>query len=52
MRDVQVAYKRFTGVIRHSRNEKATGAEMCPAVVSGIVTLDTPVSYWKIFPWP
>ena len=35
--------------IRHFRNaEKGTGAEMCPAIVSGIVTSDTSVSYWPI----
>ena len=28
------------------RNEKGTGAEICPAIVCGIVTGDTPVSYW------
>ena len=33
--------------IRHLRNEKGTGAEMCPA--TGIVTSDVPVSYWPIF---
>ena len=27
---------------------KATGAEMCPASVSGMVTGDVPVSYWLI----
>ena len=31
------------------RNEQETGAEMCqPAIVSGIVTRDAPVSYWPI----
>ena len=29
--------------------EKGTGPEMCPAMVSGIVTVDAPVSYWTIF---
>ena len=38
--------------IRHLRNEKAPGAEMCPAIVSGIVTGGTPVSYWPIFSQP
>ena len=32
------------------RNEQETGAEMCqPAIVSGLVTGDVPVSYWPIF---
>ena len=35
--------------IRHSRNDKGTGAKMLPAIVSGIVTGDAPVSYWSIF---
>ena len=29
--------------------EKGTGAKMLPAIVSGIVTGDAPVSYWSIF---
>ena len=29
--------------------EKGTGAEMFPAIVSGIVTGDAPISYWTIF---
>jgi len=29
-------------------NDKETGAEMCPAIVSGIVTEDAPVSYWPM----
>ena len=29
--------------------EKGTGPEMCPAMVSGIVTVDAQVSYWTIF---
>ena len=33
---------------RHFRNEMENGAEMNPAGVSGIVTGDTPVSYWPI----
>ena len=34
---------------RHFRNEEGThGAEMCPAVISGIGTGDAPVSYWPI----
>ena len=35
--------------IRLFRNENGTGAEMHPAIVSGIVTEDTLVSYWPIF---
>ena len=35
---------------RHFRNEMENEAEMNPAVVSGIVTGETPVSYWPIFP--
>ena len=35
--------------IRHFRNENGTGAEMHPAIVSGIVTEDALVSYWSIF---
>ena len=31
------------------RNKVGTGAEMRPAIVSGIVTGDVPVSYWPIF---
>ena len=31
--------------IRHFRNEKETGDEMSPAIVSGIVTGDAPFSY-------
>ena len=38
--------------IRHFRNAKRTGAEMCPAIVSGIVTGDAPVSYWPVWPCP
>ena len=38
-----------TLAIRYFRNEKATGAEMRRAIVSGIVTGDAPVSYWPIF---
>ena len=36
----------------HFRNEKGTGATMCPAIVSGIVTGDAPVSYWPFFSVP
>ena len=35
--------------IRHLRNKKGTGAEMRPAIVSGIVTEDASISYWPIF---
>ena len=38
--------------IRPFRNEKGTEAEMRPAIVSGIVTGDTTVSYWPVFPCP
>ena len=31
------------------RNRMGTGAEVRPAIVSGIVTGDVPVSYWPIF---
>lgn len=31
------------------RNQKGAGAEMPPAIVSGIVTGNAPVSYWPIF---
>ena len=34
--------------IGHFRNEKGTGAEMRPAIVSGSVTGDAPVSYWPV----
>ena len=36
-------------VVRHWRNEKGTGAEMRPAIVSGIFTGHAPVSYWPFF---
>ena len=39
----------FTFPIRHFRNAKETGAETRPAIDSGIVTEDLPVSYWSIF---
>ena len=35
--------------IPHFRNEKGTGAVMCRAIVSGIVTGDMLDSYWPIF---
>ena len=34
--------------IGHFRNDKGTGAEKRPAVVSGNVTGETPVSYWPV----
>ena len=34
--------------IRYFRNDKKTGAEMSPAIASGIVIGDAPVSYWPI----
>ena len=34
--------------MRHFRNERKTGAEMYPVIVSGIVIGDAPVSYWPI----
>ena len=36
-------------LFRHFRADKGTGAEMSPAIVSGIVTGDAPVSCWPIF---
>ena len=36
-------------LVRHWRNEKKTGAEMRPAIVSGIVTGHAPISYWPFF---
>ena len=36
-------------VSRHFVNEKGTGAQICPAVVSGILTGNAPVSCWPIF---
>ena len=39
--------------IYHFRNEKRTGAEMRPAIKSGILTTDAPLSYWPMcFPVP
>ena len=34
--------------IRHFRNEKGTGTEMRPAIVSGIVTGDAPISFLPV----
>ena len=31
------------------KNERGAGAEMCPTIVSGIVSGDALVSYWPIF---
>ena len=50
------AYVKFWGANKvhygkrhHLINEKGTGAEMCPAIVSMIVTGNTKVSYWSVF---
>ena len=34
---------------RHFRIEKGTGTKMCPAIVSGKVTGDVPISYCQFF---
>ena len=39
----------LSSAIRHISNEKRTGTETRPAIVSGIVTGDAPISYWPIF---
>ena len=39
----------FRVSIHHLRYEKRNGNEMRPAMVSGIVTEDAPVSYWPTF---
>ena len=36
-------FRQIHFTIRHYSNEKGTGTEMCPAIVSGIVTGNTPV---------
>ena len=36
-------------LIRNLRHEKGTGAKICPAIVSGIVTGDAPISYWPFW---
>ena len=41
--------KALCPVIHHFRNEKGSGTQMLPAIVSAIVTVDTPVSYWQCF---
>ena len=47
---IQDPTRQPTGLtIRYFRNDKETGAKMRPAIVSGIVTGDAPVSYWPIF---
>ena len=35
--------------IHHFRNDQRTGDEMRPAIGSGNVTGDAPVSYWPMF---
>ena len=35
--------------IRYFSNEMATGADMRPAIVSGMVTEEAQISYWPIF---
>lgn len=39
-------------LLRHFGDEKETGAKMRPAVLSGIVSGDVPLSYWQFFPIP
>ena len=39
----------YMHVSHHFVNEKGTEGEICPAVVSGIVTGNAPVSCWPIF---
>ena len=34
--------------ICHLRNERGTGAEMRPAIVSGIIAWDAPARYWPM----
>ena len=36
-------------LIRNLRHEKGTGAKICPAIVSGIVTGGAPISYWPFW---
>ena len=41
-------------LIRHVRNEKGTGAEMCPAILSGVVTMGTrrsAIGHFLSFQW-
>ena len=35
--------------ICHFITEKGTGAEICPAIVFGIITGNAAISYWPIF---
>ena len=44
-----VAMRLATAVLTTFGNEKGAGAEILPAMVSGIVAGDAPVSYWPIF---
>ena len=46
---MHVAMRLGTAVLTTFRNEKGAGAEILPAMVSGIVAWDAPVSYWPIF---
>ena len=45
----QPAWVSFMIVSICPQYEKGTGAEMIPAIASGIFTEDAPVSYWAIF---
>ena len=45
---VNCTFKRQTDN-RHFRSEKGTGAEMRPAMVSGVVTGEVSVTHWPIF---
>ena len=42
MLQTKISGKYGLKTIRHFSNEKGTGTEMCPAIVSGIVTGNTP----------
>jgi len=44
-----VAMSLATAVLTTFRNEKGAGAEILPAIFSGIVAGYSPVSYWPIF---
>ena len=39
----------FPSIRQEGRRQRGTGAELRPALVSGNVTGDDPVSYWSIF---
>ena len=39
----------YADPICHFRNERGSGAEMPPAILSGMVTRETLLSYWSIF---